>query len=171
MQETAARDIVMAGYAGSGEIRRLLEEKRASLLRRFPGGWLEGAYARSAGVPVETIRRVVEQNGPGIVMPAGNGGIMALLWDLCEAFDTGLRVGLREIPVAQETIEICEYLDLDPYRIDAAGAALILTDRPYLLCCLLADEKIPAAVIGRTAAGRDKLIINDGRVSFLNRPR
>ena len=33
-------------------------------------------------------------------------------------------VDLRRIPIRQETIEVCERLDVDPYKLEAKGSVL-----------------------------------------------
>lgn len=57
----------------------------------------------------------------------GTGGVLAGLWKMAEAGETGIQADLRKIPVRQETIEICERFDLNPYRLFSEGALLIGT--------------------------------------------
>lgn len=58
------------------------------------------------------------------------GGIFTALWEMAERAGVGLEVDLKRIPVKQETIELCEYFDINPYNLYSAGALLIGTDRP-----------------------------------------
>ncbi len=49
----------------------------------------------------------------------GEGGVLAGLWKMAEASEIGLFADLRKIPVRQETIEICERFNLNPYKLKA----------------------------------------------------
>lgn len=64
---------------------------------------------------------------------------------------------LKKIPVRQETIEICEYFDVNPYYLYSAGALLVGTEHGEALVSHLAAQGIFAAVIGRATGGRDRV--------------
>ena len=57
------------------------------------------------------------QAGASALCAMGEGGILRALWKMAEASRVGLRADLRKIPVRQETIEICERFDLNPYKL------------------------------------------------------
>ena len=78
---------------------------------------------------------------------------------------------LKKIPVKQETIEICEYYDINPYYLYSAGAMLAGTDNGEALVAELAAAGIPAVVIGRVTDGKDRIIRNGEDVRFLDRPK
>ena len=82
-----------------------------------------------------------------------------------------MRVYLRDIPVKQETIEICEVLEVNPYHLLSGGCALLTADNGYRLCADLREMGFDAAVIGRITADNDKAIINGDSLGFLNRPQ
>lgn len=45
------------------------------------------------------------------------GGVLASLWKVLEKNNFGIKYKLKDIPVLQGTIEICNFLDLNPYRL------------------------------------------------------
>lgn len=96
---------------------------------------------------------------------------MTALWELAGYYGRGMRVKLRDIPVKQETIEICEVLEINPYHLLSGGCMLLTADNGYRLCEELCELGIPATVIGRTTSDLDKAIINGDGVGFLNRPQ
>ena len=51
----------------------------------------------------------------------------------------------------QETIEVCEYFDLNPYELMAGGSLLILSSNGGELVRALDAAGVPAAVIGQSA--------------------
>lgn len=100
----------------------------------------------------------------------GKGGIYGALWELGERLDAGLFADLKEIPVKQETVEIANILDVDPYLLDSKGAFLFLAESGFELSELLKSEGINAAVIGRIRDNKDRIILNGGRKRYLTPP-
>ena len=100
-----------------------------------------------------------------------NGGVFGGLYELAGRLGVGLSIDLKKIPVKQETIEICEFFDLNPYYTDSIGALLVAVDDGTGLVSLLEREGIHAAVIGRTNDGNDRIIYNQGNKRYLDRPQ
>lgn len=165
------QDLVMAGYAGLKGSRILAEERKEVLLE-----WLSGDYIDSR--LGETEARTVQELEPEFYSrmgatewePVGKGGILAALWNISGAYETGIWFVLRKIPVRQVTIEICERLDLNPYRLLSDGM-LLVTDHGEDLVKRLEQEQIDSAVIGKVMSGIKRLIDTGEGTAFLDRPR
>ena len=114
-------------------------------------------------------------NGNKLVNAAYNvsdRGIYAALWDLAEEAGCGLMAYLKDIPVWQETIELTELYDIDPYRMASSGSVLFLTDNGELLAQKLCENGVPAAVIGSLEPGNDRVVISsDNEKRYLEPPR
>ena len=82
----------------------------------------------------------------------------------------GLFADLRKIPVRQETIEICERFDLNPYKLFSEGSILVGTLKGEELVQYCSDQGIPAAVIGKTVKGNDRILRSGENVRYLERP-
>lgn len=87
-----------------------------------------------------------------------------------EASGAGLRVDLKKIPIRQETIEICEYFDCNPYLIASDGVLLAGTPDGARLVERFASKDIPAAVIGTVTDGQGRVVINGDETRFLVPP-
>ena len=74
---------------------------------------------------------------------------------------------MKRIPVRQETIEICEFFELNPYELVSGGCLLMVADKGYDLVRELEEEHIPAAVIGKTTGDNDRIVINKEERRFL----
>ena len=92
--------------------------------------------------------------------PLGEGGILKALWEIADRAGLGLSAELRKLPIRQETIEITELFDIDPYRMDSKGAVLIGTFHGMELTERLNRAGIPAAVIGRVSKGPERILYN-----------
>ena len=107
------------------------------------------------------------QVGVSAMHDVTEGGIFGALWEMAEASGVGLCVDLKKIPIRQETIEICEFFNLNPYQLISSGSMLIGTDHGSQLVDALAKEGIHASVIGKAVEGNDRVIFNDGEKRFL----
>ena len=86
--------------------------------------------------------------------------IHKLLWDIGEK-KYGFLVNVRDIPIQQEAVEICEALGLNIYELESADFEIGINNYPY------PDSHVR---IGEIIPGRDKLIKNGDDVSCMNRP-
>ena len=106
------------------------------------------------------------------MIQASEGGIYKALWELLRAHRLGASFSQRAIPVRQQTIEVCEVLELDPYRLRSDGTWIWLTKESGRIVRLFerASLKGSAAVIGHTKKGPG-IERDDGEaVAFLRRP-
>lgn len=102
------------------------------------------------------------------------GGVAGGLHELADASNVGFRVYEEEIAVAQETLDICEFYQIDPFQLIASGSLLIAVEgnSAYEVVQLMQLEKIAAAVIGETLPSPQKrlLVKKDGSEKQLARP-
>ena len=82
-----------------------------------------------------------------------------------------MEIDLKKIPIRQETIEICEFFDLNPYGLLSGGSLLIVAEDGDGMVKALQEAGIPAAVIGRTTDNNDKVLHNGEEIRFLEPAR
>ena len=154
--------------AGTGMIADRYETE---LKRRFPASLVDTAkrFADSGGLPEQL--QLAGRCGACALQALSWGGILGALWEMAEQAGVGLEIDLRRIPIRQETVEICEYFDVNPYYLYSEGALLIGTERAGTLAAAFTDAGIPAAVIGYAASGRKRIIRNGEGIGYLNRPQ
>lgn len=108
----------------------------------------------------------------GLLYAASGGGIYKALWELLHRQRLGASFSQKDIPVRQQTVEICETFDLDPYRLYADGMLLWLTNEGQRLKELweAAFGGGSAALIGHTKPG-PAIERRDGEsIAYLRRP-
>ena len=166
----AGQDLVVAGYAGLAGTVKLAEAKEEELSRWFSNEYME----EIAGCSRYLLRKEKgfwSDCGAAEWEPAGKGGILTAIWNLTGAYETGVEFYLRQIPIRQETVEVCEQLELNPYRLYSQGCVLLTADNGGQLVCALAAKNIPAQVMGRVNKGiAREMIVQEGR-GFLERPQ
>ena len=99
------------------------------------------------------------------------GGIFGALWEIAESAKVGLEVDLKKIPIRQETVEICNYFDLNPYGLVSSGSLIMVTDDGQALVKKLNEKNINAVVIGKLTAGNDRIVWNEEEKRFLEPPK
>ena len=162
-------DLYMAGYtalAGTGIVSCAAKEQLSS---RFPSVMVE----KGISFLKEGSLLLPLPEGCLKVWPVQEGGILAALWDLGEYWNVGLDIDLRAVPVRQETIEICDHLQIHPYQLFTCGACLftlppgtgelpdIRTEGGY---------KIPVAQIGKVTAQKARILHSGEEVRYLDKP-
>ncbi len=165
----AGQDLVVAGYAGLAGTVKLAEAAKEELSRWFSDEYMEEIADAAPLCPVST--EFWRSCGAAEWEPAGEGGILTAIWNLTGAYETGVEFYLRQIPMRQETVEVCERLELNPYRLYSRGCVLLTADNGGQLVRILAEKYIPAQVIGRVNKGiAREMIVQEGR-GFLERPQ
>lgn len=165
----AGQDLVMAGYAGLAGTVKLAEAAKEELSRWFSDEYMEEIADAAPLCPVSP--EFWRSCGAAEWEPAGEGGILTAIWNLTGAYETGVEFYLRQIPMRQETVEVCERLELNPYRLYSWGCVLLTADNGGQLVRILAEKHIPAQVIGRVNKGiAREMIVQEGR-GFLERPQ
>lgn len=169
----AGQDLVVAGFAGLAGSAAIAAAKRQELLAWFSVEYLD-MIELAEDVRDEGQQRGLEfwsAFGAAECEPAGEGGILTAIWNLSGAYETGVSFSLRKIPVRQETIEICERFELNPYRLYSPGCYLLTAENGGQLADKLAEHQIPAQVIGKVNHGiaREMKVQDDW--GFLERPQ
>ena len=166
-EEDRIRYIIQAGFAGMEGSLLLSVQRRDELLSRCSEEFLNGCLRFESMLSAAQEKAMEEAAGARRVLKVCKGGIFGALWELGEAEDSGMDVWLPEILLRQETIEICEYFDISPYRLLSGGCVLIAADRPEDLIEGLKQRRMVSAVIGRLRAGRDRVIHNGDGIRYL----
>lgn len=163
------QDLVIAGYAGLAGTVEAVKCKKEELSQWFTKEYIDHILENENLIPEGNLVQW-KKLGATECEPAGEGGILKALWDLSGAYMTGIRFTLRKIPVRQETIEICERYDMNPYRLFSAGCLLFTADNGGDLVYALNGQGLHAAVVGKVTGGI-KLIIDHGEsIGYLDRP-
>ena len=160
-------DIVMTKWIGLEGTMILAREKENELLTRYPLPLIKAAQGFEKYLPILPEAATALKSGVYTMHDIRNGGVFGGLWELSRSMGVGLSIDLKKIPVKQETIEICEFFDLNPYELLSGGSLLIAASDGEELVEGLKETGVSAAVIGKTTGSNDKIIRNEEEVRFL----
>ena len=165
------QDLVFTGQAGLAGTAALVRAKRRELSRWFSEEYLDELEASWEEAAWRKLNMEKTEFGITETEAVGEGGVLKAVWDLTGAYETGVVFALRKIPVSQATIEICERLEVNPYRLYSEGCQLLTAERGGQLAEFLEQQGIPAAVIGTIQSGiAREMIVQEGR-GYLERPQ
>lgn len=167
----AGQDIVISKWVGLEGTAMLARRHKNKLLARYPAYFVEEAAGFDRFLSVIPEAATAVKSGVCMMHDASEGGIFGALWELAERAGAGLTIDLKKIPLRQETVEVCECCEVNPYELLSGGAlVMVAEDGPGLLEALKA-ENIPAAMVGKITDSRDRIIRNGEEVRFLDRPK
>lgn len=182
-------ELVLTKWIALSGTARIAQKKEEELLKKFPeplireaknfDGLLDTALERELAEDAFLQEIYPEKRKPSggdalfgenEYYPLGEGGILAALWEMADRAGLGLTADLRKIPIRQETVEITELFDVNPYGLDSKGALLIGTFHGMELVERLRRADIPAAIIGRVDPGPERVIYNQGVKRYVDKP-
>lgn len=163
--------IVMTKAMGIEGTAILSKDREEVLRQRFHGHFCDECVKFKEYISVEKEAKIAAENGAVFMHDVSGGGVFGAIWEIAEAFDTGAEVDLRKIPVWQETIEVTELFDINPYKMASQGSLLIVTKDGKAMAEKLERQEIPAKVIGNLSFGKDRVLMNHEEKRYLEPPR
>lgn len=162
--------VVISKWIGLQGTAVLARRHEGRLLQRYPAYLVREAQTFDRYLSVLPEAEAAVRYGVGAMHDASEGGIFGALWELAEGAGVGLQIDMRKLPLRQETVEVCECCNVNPYEL-MSGGCLVMTaqDGPGLAAALEA-EGIPAAVVGKVTAGSRRILVNGEEIRYMNRP-
>lgn len=166
-------EIIMTKYAGLAGTAKLATEKEEELLTRYPLSFLREAQDFISMYSVTQEAEVARAFDIAAMHDISECGLFGALWELAAASKVGLEIELSKVPIRQQTVEVCEFYDLNPYMLRSGGSLLIVAKRGNDIVDALHDRGIEAEVIGRIREDNNKVVIygEDRETRFLEPPR
>lgn len=167
--ETKNLDVVAAGPVGLAGSLQILAEKEAELKRHFQQGFLNTLRQHENEIFASEAIGMAYAAGARI-WQTGQGGILAALWNMGETLGVGMELDMKKFPILQETIEVCEQYDVNPYLLTSAGTMLFALQGGERLAERLRRAGHRAAVIGHTIRRKERVLHNGEDMRYLDRP-
>lgn len=167
----AGDDLIVTKWIALEGTSIIAKEKEADLKKALPEELVDTAKRFDQYLSVLPESRIAVAHGVSAMHDITEGGILGALWEFGEGAGVGLDVELRQIPIRQESVEICERYGLNPYQLMSSGSMLIGTTRGAALVRRLREAGIPAVLIGQTTKSRDRILRNGEEIRYLDRPQ
>lgn len=164
-------DLVIAGTIGREGAAMIATEHADRLEKRYAPSYIETAKHLFDDGSMSAVSDILQEREVISIHDVREGGIFAALWEMAAAKNVGLSVDLKNIPIRQHTIEVCEYFNLNPYMLRSGGTLLLACVNGARLVEQFQKAGIESAVIGQTTSGNDRLIHYDEEARFLEPPK
>lgn len=165
----AGWDLIVTKYIGMEGTSILVHKEEEVLHSHYTYDFLLGAKKMKKNLLVAQEAVIASSHGAAI-HSMSEGGILGALWDMMDGAGLGMDVDLKAIPIRQETVEITEFFELNPYQMMSNGALLIATKNGDELVQKLHKENIQATIIGKTTSEKARILHRDDEKRYLDRP-
>lgn len=160
-------DVIVTRYIGIRGTAILAREYYDDLSKRYPE-WL----VKEASIFDESIEKyndveIVDSLNTEYTSQYTEFGVYEALFQAAKELKCGLRINVKDIPIKQETVEICEFTGVNPYALYSGLSMVVVADNGKEIVKQLEERNIPAFIIGYTTNDNDKLIINEDESGFL----
>ncbi|MDW7667866.1 MAG: AIR synthase family protein [Bacillota bacterium] len=100
------------------------------------------------------------------------GGIYGALWEAHKANNLGILVEEDSIPISAETKALCNYFDINPYRLISSGSMLIIASKEDSCKMIkkLKKENIRLEIIGEIIDEKKCLTQSDKEINEIDEP-
>ena len=164
------QDIVLSKWIGLQGTAVVAKRNMEKLLARYPAYLVEEAAGFDRYLSVLPEAEIAVKNGVRAMHDASEGGILGALWEFAEGAGVGMAVEMRKLPLRQETVEVCECCNVNPYELMSGGCLIMACNDGPGLAGALEVEGIPAAVVGKLTDGKDRILVNGDEIRYMNRP-
>ena len=164
-------DVIVTKWIGLEGTSIIAKEKEAELLTRYPKALVDEAKAFDRYLSVLPEAATAVKSGVSAMHDVTEGGIFGALWEMAESAGVGLEIDLKKIPIRQETVEVCEFFDVNPYELISSGSMLMAAADGNGLVRALEAEGIHAVCIGKVTQGNDRVIVSGEERRFLEPPK
>ncbi|MHA1975534.1 MAG: AIR synthase-related protein [Candidatus Hodarchaeales archaeon] len=102
-----------------------------------------------------------------LVHDATEGGIYGALYECLAPFSMGCEINTSDIPVTSTTEKICQYLDINQYKLLSSGAVILICDKnnaSHVVDYLNQNSSEPSRIIGTVTHKGDSINLDDQKL-------
>lgn len=159
-------DIIILGTIAADIGISLINNKKEILSKTLSERFIMESFDKLSSVNGKN-KEILDVTDYDFCMEVSDYGIFGSLWDFGKERNTGIEVDLKEIPIEQETVEICEIFDINPYVSPSKNVYILSVKSGYDFIKECKSRGICATVIGKEIKGNDRVIVNGDERRFL----
>lgn len=167
----AGMELIVTKQIGLEGTAFLATEREVELSERYTYEFILAAKQMAAEMSAKEEAEMAAEEGAAAMHNLSEGGILGALWEMADGAGLGLEVNMKDIPIRQETVEICEFFEVNPYQLISGGSMLIAGSDGHRISRRLQQAGIPASVIGRFTDKNDRILVNGDEIRYLDRPK
>lgn len=158
-------DVLVTRYIGIRGTAILAREYRDDLVNRYPKWLIDEAcqfdsYLNSSDSQLSDENVIYSKEYTEF-------GVFEALFQMSRELKCGLEINIKDIPIKQETVEICEFTGVNPYALYAGYSSVVVAKDGKKAVEFYEKNEIPATIVGTTTKDNDKIVINEDERGFL----
>ena len=164
-------DLVLTKWIGLEGTAYLAGKYEKDLCERYSGHLIQTARTFDSYMSVIPEAKIAWKVGAVCLHDASKGGIFGALWEMAQSMGVGMKIDLKKLPLRQETVEVCELCNVNPYELMCGGCLIIAAENGENMVQALMEQEISAVVVGHTTDGKERILINEDEVRYMDRPK
>lgn len=158
-------DVLVTRYIGIRGTAILAREYRDDLVNRYPKWLIDetcqfDSYLNSSDSQLSDENVIYSKEYTEF-------GVFEALFQMSRELKCGLEINIKDIPIKQETVEICEFTGVNPYALYAGYSSVVVAKDGKKAVEFYEKNGIPATIVGTTTKDNDKIVINEDERGFL----
>ncbi|MDR1018901.1 MAG: hypothetical protein LBM02_09400 [Lachnospiraceae bacterium] len=174
----AGLGIIQVGYAGLSGTLEILDKYREEILKRTNEDFIASLeedrksfyYIENNKISSDLLDEEISLEFTSedfFIRRLGSLGVFGALYQFAKDNSVGIEIYGMDIPVIQETIEICDMYDLNPYKLYSKGSFLIICKEALKIQNDLSNLGVVSGIIGVTIDTQDKILHGKDHVGKL----
>lgn len=163
-------DILVVGNIGIAGTVNIAARYKEEILKKYPVTIINEIAKLEGTLGNFDIEEVINRMGL-IYYPILECGLYGALWSLWEDREKGFTIRLENVPIKQETIEICELFDINPYGLLSGNSYLVIAENGEKVRESFSSAGYIAELIGQITEVKDKLVLYENKQLYLTKPK
>lgn len=160
-------DVLVTRYIGIRGTAILAREYRDDLVNRYPKWLIDEACQFDSDINSDSEDKILSDENIIYSKEYTEFGVFEALFQMSRELKCGLEINIKDIPIKQETVEICEFTGVNPYALYAGYSSVVVAKDGKKAVEFYEKNGIPATIVGTTTEDNDKIVINEDERGFL----
>lgn len=144
----AGQSVVMTKFTALEGTSIIFNEKLKELKTFLSTELIDEVISLSELLNISKESKIAFEHGATCMHDATEGGVLGACWELAKASNCGINIFIEKIPILTSTKKICNYFNINPYKLISSGVLIITTFDPKNLVKKLEQNGINSAIIG-----------------------
>lgn len=136
----------------------------------FGAKWLQKAFLLGENLSVVAEGLSAATFGVHAMHDITEGGVLGAVWEMCHAAGLGCELQEDQIPIQTETLDLCNWLGIDPLKLISSGSMLIACDKPDEFASYMTKHGHLITAIGVITENTEKMLVSSKKTIMILPP-
>jgi len=164
------QDVIMTKWAGVEGTAIIATEFEEELKDNISQITINNAKKLYKNISIVKEAMISYDFGATCMHDVTEGGIYGACWEIADCSSVGIEIYNENIPILNETKIICDYFNINPYKLISSGSLLITCYNGKKLIKTLEENNIKAEIIGKIVNKNRTVVFEDKKI-ILEEPK